>query len=186
MTRRDAGWLVVRAAATIAGQNFFASWMSAAAHEHGAVAPPEPERWNNYKPQFFSREEFGTLESFTAILIPTDETPGAREAHVAPFIDFVVFSAAEYAPEMQSEWRRAMAQLKAHRFGALDPAGQLSFIEEMSVPESEGFSAFRLIKQMTVYAFYTSRAGLIDNLEYKGIAYLTEFPGCTHPEHHRA
>jgi hypothetical protein len=36
---------------------------------------------------------------------------------------------------------------------------------------------------MTVRAFYTSRVGLIDVLEYQGIAYLTEFPACTHPEH---
>jgi hypothetical protein len=38
---------------------------------------------------------------------------------------------------------------------------------------------------MTVFAFYTSKAGLVDNLEYKGNAYLTDFPGCTHPEHRR-
>jgi len=38
---------------------------------------------------------------------------------------------------------------------------------------------------MTVRAFYTSRVGLIDVLEYKGNTYLTEFPGCAHPEHHK-
>jgi hypothetical protein len=29
---------------------------------------------------------------------------------------------------------------------------------------------------MTVRAFYTSRIGLIDVLEYQGLAYLSEFP----------
>jgi hypothetical protein len=43
---------------------------------------------------------------------------------------------------------------------------------------------YRLIKEMAVHAFYTSRVGLVDVLEYKGLAYLTEFPGCNHPEHH--
>jgi hypothetical protein len=43
-----------------------------------------------------------------------------------------------------------------------------------------------LIKDMTVRAFYTSRVGLIDVLEYKGNAYLTQFPGCTHSEHQKA
>jgi hypothetical protein len=27
--------------------------------------------------------------------------------------------------------------------------------------------------------------GLIDVLEYKGLAYLSEFPACTHREHQR-
>ena len=185
MTRRDAGWLVVRAAATLAGQSFFAAWL-AAAHDHGASAPPEPERWKDYQPQFFAAEEFGILDAFTAILIPSDETPGAREAHVAAFIDFVVFSAADYAPEMQREWRDGMAWLKRLRFDRLAPEEQTALIEKMSEPESHGLRTFRLVKHMTVYAFYTSRVGLIDNLEYKGLAYLTEFPGCTHPEHRKA
>jgi hypothetical protein len=31
---------------------------------------------------------------------------------------------------------------------------------------------------MTVEGFYTSRVGLIDVLGYKGLAILSEFPGC--------
>jgi hypothetical protein len=34
-----------------------------------------------------------------------------------------------------------------------------------------------------VEGFYTSRVGLVDVLGYKGLAFLSEFPGCTHPEH---
>jgi len=36
---------------------------------------------------------------------------------------------------------------------------------------------------MTVEGFYTSEVGLIDVLEFQGNTYLSEFPGCTHPEH---
>jgi hypothetical protein len=72
----------------------------------------------------------------------------------------------------------------------LSAGQQLSLVQRMSDAEQnpsnerEGFPAYRLIKEMTVHAFYTSRVGLIDVLEYKGLAYLTEFPGCNHPEHH--
>ena len=184
MTRRDANWLLTRAAATVAGQSFFASWL-AAAHEHGSAAPPEPDRWKDYKPQFFSPEQFRILDFFTSILIPTDSTPGAREAHVAPFLDFLIFSAAEYAPETQADWRNAVAWLETRQFGKMTGEQQLALVEQMCEPGAEGFTTFRLIKQMTVFAFYTSRVGLIDNLEYKGLAYLTEFPACNHPEHRK-
>lgn len=198
LTRRDAGWILARAFAGIAGQQFFTDWLSAAqsekAHDHQSSnsAPPEPDRWSAYKPSFFSPAQFGMLDTFTAILIPTDETPGAREAHVAPFIDFVVNAAAEYAPEMQVEWRNAMSWLERNDFANRAAAEQLSLVKEIAAPEidksktHEGFKAYRLIKDMTVRAFYTSRVGLIDVLEYKGNAYLTQFPGCTHTEHQKA
>jgi gluconate 2-dehydrogenase gamma chain len=198
MTRRDASWAILRAAAVVGGREFFSEWMRGAqlvshsshAHNTTSHAPPEPDRWTSYKPKFFSGEDFRTLDAFTAILIPTDETPGAREAHVTAFIDFVVNAAAEYAPEMQSEWRNAMDWLRARHFAELPAGEQLSLVQRMSEPEheasnkEEGFTVYRLIKEMTVHAFYTSRVGLVDVLEYKGLAYLTEFPGCNHPEHH--
>jgi len=184
VTRRDAAWLVARVAGTAAGQTFFSSWL-AAAHEHSSNAPPEPDRWTNYRPQFFSAEEFGALDTFAAILIPTDETPGAREAHVAPFIDFVVFSAAEYAPEMQAKWRKAVGSLSGRGFARLPADAQLRLVETIAQPADADFQRFQFMKDLIVYAFYTSRAGLIDNLNYQGLAYLTEFPGCAHPEHQK-
>jgi hypothetical protein len=198
MTRREAGWMVLRAAAVTGGAEFFNSWLKAQsaspnsyAHESHTSAPPEPDRWSSYEPKFFSKDEIRALDEFTAILIPTDETPGAREAHVAQFIDFVVNAAAEYAPEMQDQWREAMHWLSAHQFGALSAKQQQSLVHAMSGPERDrsrhhdGFPTYRLIKEMAVHAFYTSRVGLVDVLEYRGNAYLTQFPGCTHPEHRR-
>jgi Gluconate 2-dehydrogenase subunit 3 len=186
MTRRDAGWMILQAASVAGGSEFISGWLNAAraevhAHATGSGAPPDPHNWSAYKPQFFPPEDFRNLDAFTAILIPTDDTPGAREACVAPFIDFVVQAAAEYAPEMQARWRKAMAWLRSQRFGSLPPQRQVAFVERMSRGPASG--AYKLIKDMTVHAFYTSRVGLIDVLGYKGLAYLSEFPACTHPEH---
>jgi hypothetical protein len=197
MTRRDLGWVLMKAAATAGGQEFFGPWLAAAqkasghAHRGNSNAPPEPDRWTNYQPKFFGPEEFRIVDVFTAILIPTDETPGAREAHVAPFIDFVVGSAAEYAPEMQTDWRRARDWLRGQGFANLTPERQVALIEQMAEPERDrakkhdGYRTYRTIKDLAVFAFYTSRVGLVEVLEYKGNAYLTEFPACTHPEHRR-
>ncbi len=188
MTRRDAGWMILQAASVAGGSEFFAGWLNAAqmkmdGHGTQSSAPPAPHNWAAYKPQFFSPEDFRNLDAFTAILIPTDDTPGAREAYVAPFIDFVVNAAAEYAPGMQQSWRKAMAWLRSQKFGDLTPAQQIALVERIS--NGPDISTYKLIKDMTVHAFYTSRVGLIGVLEYKGLAYLTEFPACTHPEHHR-
>lgn len=198
ITRRDVGWTITRAFAVAGAQPFLSEWLASAqtaahtyAHKGGISAPPAPDRWSSYKPAFFSPAQFKMLDQFTAILIPSDETPGAREAHVAPFIDFVVDAAAEYAPEMQKEWRTAMDWLDASKFAEMQPEAQFHFIEQISAPERgqeethAGFAAYQMIKDMTVRAFYTSRVGLIDVLEYKGNTYLTEFPGCTHPEHQK-
>jgi hypothetical protein len=194
MTRRDANWLVLRAASTAGAATFFTPWFASNGlaanqpHDHSA-APPDPHNWASYSPKFFSAEEFQGLDSFSAILIPSDDTPGAREAHVAPFIDFVVNAAAEFAPETQDHWRDAMRWLRTANFGGLAAPEQLALVTAASAPEFDrslthpGLSAYQLIKEMTVRAFYTSRIGLVDVLRYQGIAYLTHFPACTHAEH---
>ena len=194
MTRRDANWLIAQAAATSGAAAFLSPWLAAQeAHVHptDAKPPADPHDWQAYEPKFFAQEEYVWLQWFTQILIPTDEMPGAREAHVAAFIDFVVNAAAEFAPDVQTQWRDAISWLRENNFGTLSSKQQETLILAASAPEADhtsthpGFAHYRLIKELTVRAFYTSRVGLVDVLQYKGIAYLTEFPACTHPEHQR-
>ncbi len=191
MTRRTLLELATRAAALPAAGVFFGSWIRASqAHTHASSAPPEPDLFRNYRPKFFGSEDFEALEAFTALLIPTDETPGAREAHCACFMDFVLAASTEYAPETQKRWREAMSALKAAGFHGADAAGRAKILEQISRPEHDGsrggaeFGAYRLIKQENAFAFYTSREGIIDSLDYRGNSYNASFPACTHPEHH--
>jgi hypothetical protein len=159
-------------------------------HDNHASAPPEPDYWRNYRPKFFGSDDFEALSAFTEILIPTDETPGAREAHCAHFIDFVLHAAEGYAPETQQRWRAALKQLRDIGFHASDGPGRATIVETISLPERDrskkhpAFAAYRLIKQETVFAFYTSRAGMIGALDYRGNTYNVSFPACTHPDHH--
>lgn len=175
-TRRDLVQLALRAAALPSGAQFFASWLRAA-------------DLRDYKPNFFGHDDFEALQAFTEILIPTDETPGAREAHCAHYIDFVL-QAADLVPQMQKQWRDCLAVLKEVGFHSSDPKGRAALVEAMSKPERErgaahrAYPAYRLIKQQTAFAFYTSRAGMIEALDYKGNSYNATFPPCNHPEHH--
>lgn len=194
ISRRDLNSVLASIAATATGQAFFAKWSQAAeaAHAHASSpAPPENRQWSEYVPQFFTPEEFAAIVAFAATLIPTDETPGAREAHVPQFLDFVIHSAAEYAPEMQQQWRTFAQHLQSAGFAQQTPAQQVEFVQHLARGENDPqqaddlFPLYKQAKRLIVFAYYTSRVGLIDNLEYKGLAYLTVFPGCDHPEHQK-
>ena len=189
-SRRDLLDLVARAAALPAGVEFFTAWLAAQpSHQHNE-APPEPPLLKDYRPQFFEPDDFAALEAYCAILIPTDDTPGAREARCAHFIDFLLHSS-DSAPEVQRQWRSAMASLKEAGFHAGDAARREAMVEAMSKPERDRgathplYAAYRLIKQQNTFAFYTSRAGMIEALDYRGNSYNLTFPACDHPEHHR-
>jgi hypothetical protein len=187
LNRRELLDLGVRAAALPGAAEFFSTWLKAADHNH-STAPPESPLLRDYKPNFFAPDDFAALQSFTEILIPTDDTPGAREAHCAHYIDFVM-QASDSNPRLQEQWRTAMSALKAAGFHAADPAGRAHLVEAMSQPERNpkathpAYAAYRLIKQQNTFAFYTSRAGMIETLDYKGNSYNETFPACTHPEH---
>ena len=192
-SRRDLIDLALRAAALPGAAEFFSAWLQAAekhAHPSASSAPPEPPLLRDYKPRFFGPEDFEALQAFTEILIPTDDTPGAREAYCAHYIDFLLQSAAEHAPELQKHWRDAMLSLKAAGFHRASPERRAALVETISKPERErgathpAYAAYRLIKQQNTFAFYTSRAGMIECLDYKGNSYNAFFPACDHPEHH--
>jgi len=197
---------------SMAGQQFLAGWLPSAV---AANAPPVNEdglphdmhgighsQANGaddaapYSPRFFRPEEYRTVEMLAELIIPSDETAGAKEAQVARYIDFVVSAAAEFKPSLQLQWTQGLelldrlSQDKYHGpFHQIQAADQEALLMAMSLPERDlsashpGHGFYALVKDMTVEGFYTSRVGLIDALGYKGLAILSEFPGCTHPEH---
>ena len=182
LSRRELMDMALRAAAVPGAAAFFSTWAR-------ADAPTQPPRLRDYQPGFFDRSDFEALQAFTEILIPTDETPGAREARCAHFIDFVLQASVDAAPETVRAWRDAMSALKQAGFHAADVQGRGALVEAMSKPEREpnathpAYSAYLLIKQQNAFAFYTSRTGMIEALDYRGNSYNVAFPACVHPEH---
>jgi hypothetical protein len=190
-TRRELLDLAIRAAALPGGAEFMAAWLKAQDHNHSAnsTAPPQPPLLMNWQPKFFSAEDFAALEAFTEILIPTDSTPGAKEAHCAHYIDFLM-TASDGLP-VQKQWHDAMSALKQAGFHDADAKGRAELVAAMAKPEVDKsathpcYAAYRLIKQQNAFAFYTSRAGMIEDLDYRGNSYNLVFPACTHPEHQK-
>lgn len=194
LTRRGLLDLAIRAAALPAGAQFFAAWSKAAQnHQHAGAssAPADSHHLQNYKPAFFTPDDFQALQAFTELLIPTDDTPGAREAFCAQFIDFVLHAQEldDYAPETRQHWRAAMTALRTAGFHSADPKNREAIVAAISLPEREhaakhpAYFAYQLIKRENAFAFYTSRAGMIETLDYKGNSYNATFPACNHPEH---
>jgi hypothetical protein len=194
-------------AASAAGREFLTSWLPLSAVRGDASddlvsirntghSRADEEATRPYVPRFFKPAQLRTVEALTEMILPTDDQPGAKEAQVENYIDFVVFSAREFEPSLQQAWLDGLAFVDREsqkRFGkafalAAD-ADRIALLTEMSLPERDpkarhdGYEFFQLVKQMTVEGFYTSRVGLIDVLDYQGMNYMSEFPGCTHPEH---
>ncbi len=190
--RRSLLQAAVRVAALPVGVQFFSVWARAAQqHQHSSNGEQDQSAaLADYKPQFFNQSDFDALQAMTELLIPTDETPGAREAHCAHFIDFLLHSMDKYSPETQKQWRTALAALATAGFHSADAAHRASLLQQISEPERDphahhpAYAAYQLIKRENCFAFYTAKVGIIGALDYRGNSYNVSFPACTHPEHH--
>lgn len=151
-------------------------------HAHETAAAPAHDR-APYAPQFFTPDEYAALDTVTGIIIPADETPGAREAGVAEFIDFM----AAHDPQIQGELRGAIQWLLARKFATAAPQAQEDLVRSMA-QSKQTTAAFKLLRRYTVMGYYTSRIGL-EELDYPGLKLYSSSPGCPHTndrEHHHA
>jgi gluconate 2-dehydrogenase gamma chain len=79
--------------------------VAAADHAHKAANSATPPKF-----EFFTPEQAAEVEAITARIIPSDETPGAREAGVVYFIDRGL---ATFAVDDQKTYREGLAELQA-------------------------------------------------------------------------
>ncbi len=157
--------------------------MAAAIHHHleSAAQPAVPAHL-----QFFSGREFNTVQRLADLILPSDGTPGAKDAAVAEFLDFYLAGSPESA---QKQFHKGLRELDAaasaksgQPFVALSEAQQKPFLDTIWPPASSGELAAFLptMRRLTVFAFYTSKIGVAE-LGYAGNTYESEFPGaCTH------
>ncbi|MEZ5364351.1 MAG: gluconate 2-dehydrogenase subunit 3 family protein [Bryobacterales bacterium] len=137
--------------------------------------------------RFFSPAQNMLVDCISEMIIPADEhSGGASAAGVAAFIDDLV---ADSDPSVQKAWTDGLAAIDADarsRFGkpfaeAAEPQrdqilAALAENEDDAKTLLERF--FVQIKRQTISGYYTSKVGLIDELEYKGGGPQAEFPAC--------
>jgi len=193
LERREMLRMLALAAAASSHPGFH-RWTFACDHAGSERLQVKPTR---YTPRFFSAEEYATVERLADLVIPADGTPGARDAGVSEFVDFMVDS----DPGVQYRFRYGLVWLDAHArrshgglFRELDEAKQteilthLAYHDRFRAGEEEGRAFFKLMREYTIMGFYTSRIGL-QQLDYPGLrSFRASLPSCPHggdPEHRR-
>jgi gluconate 2-dehydrogenase subunit 3-like protein len=136
---------------------------------------------------FLTDSEFATLDELSELIIPTDDqSPGARAAKVAAFIDSQLAEA--WDEKDRTEWRAGLAlvdrlsqQMNGAPFMTSSADQRVAVVTRMaqneSKPEKPEEQFFKELKGRVVYAYYTSEIGIKQDIEYKGNTYQAEFAG---------
>lgn len=132
-----------------------AAWhevVAAQAHAHQAVQTAGPAPLS-----YFSREAAADVEAIAAQVIPTTDTPGAREAGVIYFIDRALTT---FDKDKRQTYRSGMAGLQAKRaemfprsksIAVLEPEHQLALVKAI-----EGTAFFELVRLHSILGFFGS------------------------------
>jgi gluconate 2-dehydrogenase gamma chain len=162
-----------------------------------------------YRPLFFSPAQFALVEHLAEAIIPADDTPGAQQAGVGEFIDFMVAnrvpisgaghadsprdSAVAFGSELQRQWLDGLAWINAqciYDYGRdylnCSAAQQIALLTALAyksrhTPATEaGREFFQLLRDYTVAGYYTSRVGM-ESLGFPGLRSVWDRPpGCPH------
>jgi Gluconate 2-dehydrogenase subunit 3 len=159
-----------------------------------AAATPGGESAAEWKPLFFDSHQNEMVAALAEMIIPETGTPGAKSALVNRFIDLLL---SDEDVARQKAFIEGLAwidgrSLRLHRkpFVELTAEAQTELLTALADPENKkpedrrGVEFFQELKDLTIFGYYTSEAGMVRELEYGGDDYHTEFPGaCDHPEH---
>jgi hypothetical protein len=138
-------------------------------------------------PLFFTREEFAMVDEISELIIPTDEhSPGARAAGCAAYIDARL--AESWTDEPKTQWRDGLKSIDAisqemhgKPFMQATPEQRIAVLTAISKnemdPKKPEERFFREIKSRTVHAYYSSKIGIHQEIEYKGNVPIKEFVG---------
>jgi len=150
------------------------------------------------------------VEHLAEMIIPEDGSPGAKEAGVAEFIDFMVANRVPVATsrDIRStddaiaagseaqvrflaglDWIDARCQSEfQHKFMDCTQEQQSSLLDELAYkakfkPTTEsGRAFFQMMRDYTVVGYYTTKIGL-QSIGYPGLQTAwPQMPGCPHPD----
>lgn len=197
---------IASVAATFPG---FSRWTFACA-EHVCTAVQAAAAAEPYQPSFLSPRHFQLVEQLAEMIIPADDSPGAKDAGVAEFIDFMLANrvpvntqvdirstqdAIRAGEDAQIRFLGGLNWLNArshsefgHEF--LDCAGDqqksllaaLAYKDKFAPGTERGRDFCQMMRDYTVVGFYTTKIGL-EALGYPGLRTVwPKMPGCAHPD----
>ena len=168
------------------------------AEAHAAVSPqtfrgPMADSFQDARQGVLTQTQFETVEVLTELIIPQTDTAGARTVRVTAFIDTILSDAeanarAQFVNGIGWIDQRSMELFGSSFVGAsVDQQTALLTIlsarENTTPADAVGVEFFQALKSLTVTGYYTSRIGMLQELDDDGSNYFDEKLGCQHPEH---
>ncbi len=139
--------------------------------------------------RFFNDRDFETISRITDLIIPETDTPGAVGAGVPDYLDLVVGRNTDQQSLIADglRWIDGEAnRLAGKHFIELSEEQQLSILQPLceasdadANSKARNVQFFALVKYLTADGYYTSKIGLMDELQYKGDKILANYPSCT-------
>ncbi|MCI0523767.1 MAG: gluconate 2-dehydrogenase subunit 3 family protein [Acidobacteria bacterium] len=141
---------------------------------------PKPRR-------FFTQAELAMVDELSELIIPADDhSPGARAAKAAEYIDQRLAESPEEEPKR--EWREGLKlidqisnEMSGRSFMQASPEQRVALLVRIAQnetnPQKPEEKFFVELKSRVAHAYYTSKIGIHNELEYKGNTYLREFAG---------
>jgi len=187
LTRRKAVGLAAGAAlALVAGER----WVFAA--RDGKVVKAAGDAAAGWRPVLLTKREGQALARLVETLIPRTGTPGARDARVHEYIDLAV--SLEPAAEKKEfvdglRWldRRCKSGYRADLAAASDAdlAELLTSISDQHTEHPKtlerGVRFFADLKRRTIFGYYTSLQGRVEELGLPETVSMQTWQGCRHP-----
>jgi len=137
--------------------------------------------------KFFSSDEFALLDELTELIIPADDhSPGARAAGVATHLDARLAESID--EESKKQWLECLKRIDAlshelhgKAFLEATPDQRIAVLSHIATneknPQTPDEHFFLKLKFSTADAYYSSKIGIHQEMEYKGNVLLPEFAG---------
>ena len=131
--------------------------------------------------RFFTPQQAADFDAFSAQILPTDETPGAREANVVHFTDYVLSTIdRDQQAAMKDAFKALREQVAktvpgATSFAAITSAQQIEVMKAMEAMRDA--EAFGILRGFTLTGFFCDPAlgGNKDKVGWKLIGFQDDF-----------
>jgi Gluconate 2-dehydrogenase subunit 3 len=140
---------LIRSCAGVSAAWLAARWpevLAAQQHAHEAARSAAPVKF-----EFLTAEQALEIEAVSAQIIPTDDTPGAREARVIYFIDRAL---ATFDKDKRQLYLKGISQLQAgagKRFSDMHPARQVKLLKGIQTTPF-----FQQVRAHTIMGFFAN------------------------------
>jgi len=125
-----------------------------------------------YEPEFFLPDSYQFLSDLSEIILPeSDESPGAKIAGVASFLDRYIPICK--SPEFQNDIKSATQKLRKYsenKFGkAFQKLSEKELTEQMYIFENLNDMGYAELKSLILFSYFSSMEGMTKALRYLAV-----------------